>query len=383
MTDSTIHSKENLLLTKSSLSCMLHNTVKVWFLRIISMPCKVTAIPRKNLARSFSKPTASAKEKTMSNSSNRSFWSRNTNNVIALIVVTFGLVACGGGGSTPVVDTPVKALSASISAVGLLAGGLNAVSPVAVDTVLGMAYDVVGDPGTVSATSTVLSCNDISLGLSIKVDQTTKTVGFGNAVPLPYSASCTVSGILVGTAALPTNGHPTAPFSYTFTTVADPKLHYGEKVYSIWGTINMPYLLNADGTKTKVINATSHKHPELFSDFGGCARGDKIANGYRLVRCKDSSTLANFDAVINPATNTMTDYGGDTSKVTWVYVDTANFATNHGNEALGSTGLYYVQGDSTSVVYFQATGSMTSTVYNNGTFAADGNVKALWVEAAQ
>lgn len=267
----------------------------------------------------------SSKENPMSNSNIRSFWSRVTQHVSLGLVVASAtlLAACGGGGGgaepAPVIGT--KTINSAITAGNLIADGLNAQSPVPVATLLGMTFVTEGSVGTVSASNVSLACDGTSLAVKPVVDGVSKTLSFGNAVPLPSGASCQASGDLTGSATNDGGGHPTAHFSYVFTTAAKEAIAaHGEMALAINTTrsdTDAPFVL-VDGTGVvKVgVNKTSFQSaPGALNPIRLCGAlvldesatkeftAWTTSDGYAVMNCQ-----ARHEVLNNVATPTMYNF---------------------------------------------------------------------------
>ena len=174
-------------------------------------------------------------------------------------------------------------------------------------------------------------------------------------------------------------------FKYLVVLSNYESLRYSEKVYAIWGIFAKPYLLNKDGTKTVVENASSYTTGGAgINPLAGCAKGVKLADGRRLLRCQNTANGTEVNLYLDPSTNKMHDYREALPPgATWTYVQTdgAHYPI-WARETVASDGTYFVDGTITWKVMFQdLTGRVSIAV--DGTFASDGDVSVLWTEQAQ
>lgn len=355
MTKHTIHSKKAELLTKFPLWCILYNTVKVWFLRIIQLPRRIIVVirkknPARSLNKSFLTPTASAKEKTMSNSSNRSFWSRTVGSVIALTFVTL-LVACGGGGGSTA--TPVTATSTDTTTPAKILSVTTAPPDGAV-VASGTAVTVTVANATVGG-SAVLACDGNPVATATVAASGTTTVAMASGTCASYTTTATVEGVKVAS---------------TFTVAKTVKYTL---IVVASGNAQIPVLVEGytDGTFAK----RTLTQKVSFTMNGLClVQAVATSQTKRAANCLDTKNVAH-NVIIDRSSYSIVDDDGSlgtmpspTNSAYWANGNTLDVDANaeHAITLKSADGSSWVEdGYAGMITYVSPTGTKTIVVAKN------------------
>lgn len=287
---------------------------------------------------------------------------------LAALLAALTLVACGGGGggSTPVPPPPAATGTFAGTATCVIPSGQAICAPV-----ITWRLDNEVAPSTVTLDGTVVATTGDGELRNLSVGHGSHTLVLSDK----SGALATMAFVIDCGGGLTWNGNQ----------CVTPVLHYSEKVYAIWGIFVKPYLLNKDGTKTVVENASSYTTGGGgINPLAGCAKGIKLADGRRLLRCQNTANGTQVDLYLDPSTNKMHDFTEALPPgATWTYVQTdgAHYPT-WARETMASDGTYFVESPVIWKVMFQDLAGRVSVAVD-GTFATDGDVAVLWTEPAQ
>ncbi|MFA5132151.1 MAG: hypothetical protein WC444_02365 [Candidatus Paceibacterota bacterium] len=297
--------------------------------------------------------------------------------LVAGLALAF-LVACGGGGSdtTPVTPPPTSTLVLTADTPTFVVGTSTATVTIVVNASEQLGATGGGLPiGTFAVSNKSGGLYNVSVGFYGNTRTSVKLIAGNLPTANPFDASVTLQGVSGSKTITVTFVTPSSTTCPTGTVlmegICQPILHYADKVLALWGKTRKIYSVTPMGVEL-LINKSSH------IEFGTCAFGQKLPNGGLLSKCTDGFTNNEFLVQVNLVTNEQFDYvGTEPAGTVWTYVQTdgSHFPT-WAREAKVSDGDYYVEGASTSVIWFKTNTGVTSIV-KAGNFVFDGSVAGM------